>query len=60
MHGATDGSWEWGDIMLIKEWKRSVTVLLLLKDSVRSVTIKGDLVESREAEGERHTGLTEG
>ncbi len=46
--------------MLIKEWKRSVTVLLLLKDSVRSVTIKGDLVESREAEGERHTGLTEG
>ena len=38
-----------------------VMVLLLQKDSVRSVTIKGDLVQRGEAEGRgRHTGLTEG
>ena len=43
------------------EVESDVTVLLLRKDSVRSVTIRRDLVQSgRAEEGGRHTGLTEG
>ncbi len=47
--------------VVIKEVESDVTVLLLVKDSVRLVTIKRDLAHNGEVEEEsRHTGLTEG
>ena len=46
--------------VVIIEVESDVTVLLLHKDSVRSVTIKRDLVQNGEEERGRHTGLTEG
>ena len=42
------------------EVESDVTVLLLHKDSVRSVTIKRTWCKWREGERVRHTGLTEG